>query len=103
MLLENGYQGSVDILRAITTCKKSVCAILSREVEVFHEKLSPDRILVENYFGRLCKLWGLLGRKYDSSRKLLNTIFSLGAAFTKFRISMHNPRDVDGDWFTRYM
>ena len=102
VLLDKGYQGAADTLRAITPRKKPVRGMLSREDEVFNKKLSSDRILVENYFGRLGQLWGLLGKKYVWSEKLFDTVFSLGVAFTNFHISMHKLRDVDGDWFTRY-
>ena len=102
VLLDKCYQGVADVLRAITPRKKPVRGMLSREDEVFNKKLSSDRILVENYFGRLGQLWGLLGKKYVWSEKLFDTVFSLGVAFTNFHISMHKLRDVDGDWFTRY-
>ena len=53
VLMDQGYQGASDVLRAIIPKKKPVRGILSRADEEFNKKLSSNNIVVENYFGGL--------------------------------------------------
>ncbi len=71
------------------------------EIE-FNKKHLADRILVENYFGRMGQLWCLLSSKYVWSESMYNFFFAIGIAFTNFHISMHKLRDDDNEWINRY-
>lgn len=44
--------------------KKPKKIILSSDAETNKKKVSSDRIIVKNVFGRLCTLWALIGRKW---------------------------------------
>ncbi len=102
VLMDKGYQGAAGVLRAITPRKKPVRGFLDRDDEVFNKKLSTDRILAENYFGRLGQLWSVLSKKYVWSEKYYNLSFSYGVALTNIHIIMHKLRDDDGSWYNRY-
>ena len=56
VLMYKGYQRAADVLRAVISKKKPVRGYLSHDGEEYNRKLSSDRILVENYFGRLRQL-----------------------------------------------
>ncbi len=101
VLVDKGYQGAAEEIRAIVPKKKTIRGFSSREDEIFNRKLSSDRIIVENYFGRLGKLLGILGTKFRWSESLFDTIFAIGIALTNYHVTMHKLRDLDGSWYTR--
>ena len=101
-LMDKGYQSASEALRAITPKKKPHLGIICRDDDVFNKNLSSDRILVENFFGRLCQLWSVLSTKFVWSETMYDTIFSLGIFFTNFHISIHRLRDADGCLHNRY-
>ena len=82
--------------------KKTIRGFSSREDEIFNRKLSSDRIIVENYFDRLGKLWGILGTKFRWSENLFDTIFAIGIALTNYHVTMHKLRDLNGSWYNQY-
>ena len=49
VLVDKGYQGAADVLRAVIPQKKPVRGIIPREDELCNKKFSSVRILVENY------------------------------------------------------
>ena len=97
LLMDKGYQGAADQIRAIIPKKKPIRGVLSRADEDYNKRLYSDRILVENYFGRLGQLWTVCSSKYVWSEKLYDTIFGLSIAFTNFHITIHSLRDNDKD------
>ncbi len=60
VLLDEGYQGLAEF---ITPRKKPANGIQSREDIQFNEK-GIERIIVENFFGRLKNLWSAMSSKY---------------------------------------
>ena len=64
VLMDKGYQGAADVLRAVIPKKRPVRGPLSREDEEYNKKLSSDRILVENFFRRLGSLSYVCSAKY---------------------------------------
>ena len=56
-LIDKGYQSAADVLRAVTQRKKTVRGYPSLDDEEYNMMFLSDRILVENYFGRLGQLW----------------------------------------------
>ena len=57
--------------------------------------VSSDRIIEENFFGRLTKLWGVILSKYRWSEEGYDDIFRLCVALTNFHISFHPLRDEE--------
>ena len=102
VLMDKGYQGAADILCAVIPKKKPVRGFLSLIDEEFNKKLSSDRILVENFFGRLGKLWAVCSAKYAWSENMYDTFFGLSIAFTNFHITLNNLEDEDRAWYNRY-
>ena len=102
ILADKGYQSASEILRAVTPRKKPARGVLGREDEWFNKKLSSDRILVENYFGRMGQLWSVLSRKFVWSEKLFDLLFAIGVAATNYHVTIHKLRDDDSEWYNRY-
>ncbi|KAJ0405908.1 hypothetical protein ATCC90586_005853 [Pythium insidiosum] len=57
VLTDKGYQGAASFVRAIHPKKKPVGGSLTAEELQRNARVSSDRVLVENYFGRVCSLW----------------------------------------------
>ena len=100
VLMDRGYQSAADVLRAVTPKKKHVRGCLLHDDEEHYRKLSSDRILVENYFGRLGQLWTVCSAKFVWFENIYDTLFGLSVAFTNFHISLHKLRDEDGECTT---
>lgn len=95
ILCDKGYQGANEFLRAVTPHKKPVHGGLSI-AEVHHnDLLSSDRVIVENYFGRLCSLWTILSNKYKRDHNKYDAFFRLCLAFTNLHVFWHPLRAED--------
>jgi len=64
VLADKGYQGSHEMIRSITPYKNPRRGSLSAEEETYNKELAIDRIIVENFFGRMHSLWKIMARKY---------------------------------------
>jgi hypothetical protein len=64
VLVDKGYQGLQDEFRMIQPKKKAARGPpLTADERSESDRISHDRVLVENYFGRLKKLWGVCSHK----------------------------------------
>ena len=102
VLMDKGYHGATDVVRAVILKKKQVRVLLSREDEEYNKKLSSDRKLVRNFFGRLDSFWSVCSVKYDWSKGIYDTLFVRSVAFKNYLISLHKLRDEDGDRYNFY-
>ena len=101
VLMDKGYQGVHEMFRGVTPCKKPRNGTLSRSDERYNCKLSSDRVIVENVFGRLCGLWTHLSRKWRWGEGIYDDYFRLGAALTNCHIKYQPLRATDQERFTR--
>lgn len=95
VLLDKGYQGVMECVRGIHPKKKPQHGNLNLDDERRNKDISSDRILVENYFGRLCNLWNILSAKYKWSGQLYDHIFCLCLGLTNSHIKIHPLRRED--------
>lgn len=102
VLVDKGYQGSMEFLRTVHPKKKPQNGILSMEDEAYNKKVSSDRIIVENYFGRLCSLWAIAATKYRWAESNYDKLFRLCVALTNQHIRWHPLRQEDHATFQRY-
>lgn len=103
VLADKGYQGAHEMMRFIVPHKKPPRGTLSPSQDRFNKKLSSDRIIVENFFGRLQSLWDIMAVKYRWSEKLYDDIVGMCIALTNVHIDHLPLRGVDGEWWNRYM
>ena len=95
VLMDKGYQGASEYVRAIIPKKKPHGKLLPVDDENWNATVSSDRIIVENFFGRLTKLWGVISSKYRWSEEGYDDIFRLCVALTNYHISFHPLRDEE--------
>ncbi|ETP04378.1 hypothetical protein F441_18848 [Phytophthora nicotianae CJ01A1] len=96
ILTDKGYQGLEAHLRCIHPTKGSN---LPPEVQHQNENISSDRVLVDNFFGRLCSLWRIVTDKYRSIEDLYDDIFQVCESLTNFQ---SNPlRDANGEAYAQ--
>ena len=69
----SGYQGSEGALRSIRPKKKPKGRPLDRVDEQRNKNVCSDRVIVENYFGRLCTLWEICHRTFPWSESKYNS------------------------------
>lgn len=93
IIMDKGYQGAQVHLRAIIPKKEPNRKLLSIEDENWNKMVASDRIIVENFFGRLTKLWYVIASKYRWSEESYDTIFCICVALTNFHIQLHPLRD----------
>jgi hypothetical protein len=98
ILADKGYQGAADYLRCIIPKKGSS---LSRADQSNNDKISHDRVIVENYFGRLNVLWRITADKYRLARELYDDVFRLCVGLTNVHVAHCPLRRENGDWYRR--
>lgn len=102
VLMDKGYQGSADFCRAIIPKKKPINGVLAIEDMRTNSKISSDRVIVENYFGRMCSLWMVMGSKYRWNEHKYDSFLRVCTALTNIHIKWHPLRDEDGVLYNRY-
>lgn len=99
ILADKGYQGAAEFIRVVHPKKKPPKGELTRSDEQRNKKIASDRIIVENYFGRMCGLWNVVSGKWKWSEKNYDVYFRLCVALTNLHIRWNALRAEDG---TRY-
>lgn len=101
ILADKGYQGMAELVRCITPQKKPKGRALSLAEQGRNRDIAADRIIVENYFGRLCSLWGLMHKRFCWNFDKYYDWHRLAVALTNFHIMKHPLRDEDGEFWKR--
>jgi hypothetical protein len=99
ILTDKGYQGSSNYIRTIHPKKKPIGSELTREDIQRNARISSDRVLVENYFGRVCSLWKISRSTYKWNQEAYDMITRLTFALTNFHVSLMELRESDGDFY----
>ncbi|KAH0789259.1 hypothetical protein GPJ56_006810 [Histomonas meleagridis] len=95
VLFKKGYTGlnSQGYPEAIVTIKKPIGRDLTQEEIATNTRIERDRVIVENYFGRLKSDFGFLRQQYSSDRsKSFPSIMAICIALNNFYISEHPLR-----------
>ncbi|RHY91824.1 hypothetical protein DYB37_011196 [Aphanomyces astaci] len=102
VLADKGYQGIQEYVRGLTPVKRPRHGHLTMEQERANAKWSSDRVIVENFFGRLKRLWGLVSDKYTWKKDECNMYFQTCVALTNVHVRFNPLRNVDGEGYTQY-
>ena len=100
-MLDKGYDGAVLLVRAITP-QKQTCVLTMAEVESNNQH-AADRVIVENFFGRMTQLWGLAEKKYCYTLDMYNHGLFFCVALTNFHVLLHPLRNKDENIERNYM
>nr|CCA25912.1 AlNc14C332G10698 [Albugo laibachii Nc14] len=102
LLVDKGLQESAQQLRAIHPTRAPPGCRLSVDEERENDRISRDRVIVENSFGRLSTLWRICSDRYRWGHDLYDDIFQACVSLTSFHIATNPLRDTDGENFNRY-
>ena len=64
-----------------------------------NNKVSSDRVIIKNVFGRMQQLFGVMHRKYGWSRDKLDDIAEICLSLTKSHIYLHPLREEDRAYY----
>ena len=101
VLVDKGYQGIQNSVRSIQPKKQPRNGSLSADDIERNHRVSSDRVIVENYFGRLCMLWKIMYKKFTLSEERYDQILRLCVALTNFHVSLNPLRAEDSDYYGR--
>ena len=86
ILMDKGYVGATRSLRAIIPKKKPVRGTLSCSEFIVNSNISSDRVIVENFFGRVTDKFRILGKKYTWDRENLSLVVDVCFSLTNYHI-----------------
>jgi len=68
-----------------------------------NEELSRLRAPVEQFFGRLTKLWGVVGGTYTLDHNSFDMYFNICTLLTNEHIRYHQLEEVDHEFYTQFL
>jgi hypothetical protein len=95
VLVDKGYQGLDSELRTLQPKKKPRGGELTAEDVNRNTKISSDRVLVENFFGRVCGLWKIMYATFKWNEDRYDLIARACFALTNFHVSDRPLRAQD--------
>lgn len=99
VLVDKGYQGAGQVVRALHPKKKPMHGQLDHADITRNEAISSDRVLVENYFGRMCQLWNVAYMTFKWNRSRFDLTMKLCVALTNYHVDMMPLRQQDSDHY----
>ncbi|RQM20220.1 hypothetical protein B5M09_011704 [Aphanomyces astaci] len=103
VIADKGYQGIQRVVRALLPKKKPAGGILTLEDVRSNDSIASDRVIVENVFGRMKKLWAVCGEAYRWSRDKYDVLFQTCMALINVHIRLHPLRADDGVVYSQYI
>jgi len=97
ILLDKAFDGAEKLgLRAYVVQKGSV----STAEEELNKKISKDRVIAENFYGRATQLWGALRERWRWEHSKYDQVIRILYALTNFHITKNPLRDqADGEFY----
>ncbi|RHY68422.1 hypothetical protein DYB34_007943 [Aphanomyces astaci] len=99
----DGYQGIQREVRAVLPTKKPIGGVLTADELRTNDRIASDRVIVENFFGRLKTLWSVCSDIYAWKRQNYDMLFQTCLALTNVHVRIHKLRAEDGDANTQYV
>jgi hypothetical protein len=99
IIADRGYQGADGVLRAYTPKKGQLTA----EEEEENRRISQDRVIVENFYGRATSLWGALRDKWRWDHEIFDLVQEFAYLLTNYHISLNPLRASDGDFYRKVL
>ena len=96
LLVDKGYQGASEKIRAILPTKGKD---LSREENARNKKIAKNRIICENFYGRMKKLFKIMEGKFKWDEESYSTVFKVCVALTNYHIMKYPLRNEDGIYY----
>ena len=84
---------------AIIPKKKTRNSCLNMDELARNHRISSDRVIVENFFGRVCMMFGIMSGKYRWSREKFGLIINFCFSLENFHICQHPLREQDLQYY----
>ena len=84
---------------AIIPKKKTRNSCLNMDELAHNYRISSDRVIVENLFGRVCIMFGITSGKYRWSREKFALIVDFCFSMANFHIPQHPLREQDFKYY----
>ena len=68
-----------------------------------NNRISSDRVIVENFFGRVCMMFGIMAGKYRWNRERFGMIVDFCFSLANFHICLHPLREQDYDYYQKVL
>jgi hypothetical protein len=85
-LEDKGYIGVEEEVRVITPYKGNN---LTQEETNFNKKIGTDRVIIENFYGRMKLTSGLIRNKYKGSHADYDAIFEIACGLTNILLTLY--------------
>lgn len=95
VLVDKGYQGLQTKLRTIQPKRQPRGGSLTVEEINRNGRVSSDRVIVENFFGRMCSLWSIMRNTYTWNEDRFDMLARLCCALTNYHINLMPMRATD--------
>ncbi|EGZ13313.1 hypothetical protein PHYSODRAFT_513607 [Phytophthora sojae] len=99
VLVDKGYQGAGRVLRTVQPKKKPRGGTLDRVDLARNKAVSSDRVLVENFFGRMCMLWKATYATFKWNENRFDCVARLCTALTNFHVGLMPLRARDSEHY----
>ena len=99
MLGDKGYDGGNKHINIITPHKGK--NIPQNELKM-NKKIGTARIVCENFYGRMKKLWGASREKVKGALENYDNLIDICAALTNYHIETHPLRKRDGGFLKNF-
>lgn len=93
---DSAYTGADKHIRAFFIKKRSLQTSSDRNL---YEKLSNERVLIENWYGRMLNLWGIMRKTYTYEHERYDTLFSVLASLTNYSVLKSPMRNDEGVYY----
>ncbi|ETV66743.1 hypothetical protein H257_16836 [Aphanomyces astaci] len=103
ILANKGFQGLHRRMRAITPAKRPPGGLLTMSDMEYNDNIATDRVIVENYFGRLKTLWAIVNESYKWKRENYDLYLETCVALTNCHIRFSPLRVDDSHERNRYL
>jgi len=101
LIADSAYVGASRYLRAVTMKKRGS---IPRSQQQYYNNLSRDRVICENFYGRLVNLFGVMRHVYRYEHVAYDDIFVVCCMLTNFHILCGNPlRENDGQYYRKIL
>ena len=90
-------------ISAIIPKKKTRNNPLTQDDLARNNRISSDRVIVENFFGRVCMMFGIMGTKYRWGREKFGLIVDFCFSLANFHIRLHPLCEQDGEYYLRVL
>ncbi|ETV87366.1 hypothetical protein H257_00965 [Aphanomyces astaci] len=94
-LVDKGYVGIMHHTRGIYPKKKPTGGALDTDDLNRNKRVSSDRVVVENYFGRVCQLWKVSYATFTWGHDIFDGILRLTFALTNYHVTLMPLRAND--------